>query len=228
MMLLYEEKNGHIDIYTWEGKEEDKRKFREEQMKKIPKKKRIYAASTKVPYESIPLLENYTRSPFNKNILFADEVDTSKEEPFYHYLEPEEYQKYEKLIELYFSGKWQDRNAVAVQYKRVLRYFLLTSWFYEEIKRDKTGRICKMNGLIELPESLYLMQSLEQHDYAFLQGRNIKELLSIYHFQKQNEVSKEECRKMDLCGITENAYKECLEKAKKDELLLRIIKNEKR
>ena len=85
-----------------------------------------------------------------------------------------------------------------------------------------------MNGLIELPESLYLMQALEQQDYAFLQGRNSKELFSIYHFQKQNEVSKEECRKMDLCGITKNAYEECLEKARKDELLLRIIKNEKR
>ena len=227
-MLLYEEKNGHIDIYTWEGKEEDKRQFREEQIKKIPKKNRIYTAMTKVPYESIPLLENYTRAPFNKNILFESEINTSKEEPFYHSLELEEYQKYEKLVDLYFSGKWQDRNAVAVQYKKKLRYFLLTSWFYETLKKEKKGRICKMNGLIELPESLYLMQSLEQQDYAFLQGRNIKELLSIYHFQKQNEVSKEECRKMDLCGVTQNSYGYCLTKAKKDELFLRMIKYEKR
>ncbi len=81
-----------------------------------------------------------------------------------------------------------------------------------------------MEEIIQLPESLYLLQLLEQGRFALFDGKDISEQLALYTLAKINEVSMEELQKMDVCGITQDVYSRTIQKAENHAHLLKLIK----
>lgn len=77
---------------------------------------------------------------------------------------------------------------------------------------------------MELPESLYFLQMLEQGKFSLLIDKDIIEQLDLFSLAHIDEINLEELRKMDACGISRNTFEEIIAKSENDECVLKLIK----
>ena len=234
-MILYDNKGKSLDVYEFNANEDDLTTYRKEQMKKIPEKERILVAETRVPSpfsRTRPLFESYTGKEYKSAILTSDRADDEDQKNRniyggYHVLKNDtrlcdRYKK--KLVDSYCHGDLLDRNVIQIQYPEMMKYLLLYLQQYDYLGEYDNGRNYRMSKIIQLPESLYLLQLIEQGRFASLDGKNIDEQLTLYSLSKINEINFEELQKMDTCGITQNAYARVIDKANSDSHVLRLIK----
>lgn len=81
-----------------------------------------------------------------------------------------------------------------------------------------------MNGIIKIPESLYLLQLFQQEKFSFLNDKSISELLSLFSVSYTDEIDLEELKKMDKYGMAPDTYQNALDKANKDSQVLKFVK----
>lgn len=233
-MFLYDKKENSLDVFSFTACNDDLKCYRITQMKQIPKTERIFVAETHIgQYDDSLLLEAYTGETFNDKILSASYADNDSEERKnsnayrrYHVLKSDHRSKShnELLLNYYVSGYLTDRSVVQIQYPEIMKYYLLINARYDLIHSDDYGKNYMMNDIIQLPKSLYLLQLLEQGRFTSLDGKDISEQLALFTLEKINEVTLEEIKKMDSCGITQDAYSKAIKKAENDAYILKLIK----
>ena len=234
-MILYDNKGKTLDVYEFNANEDDLTTYRKEQIKKIPEVERILVAETRVssPFRcTSPLFEGFTGKEYNNIILTSDCVDDENQKNrniygVYNVLKNDTTlcnQHKKELLDSYCHGNLIDRNVIQIQYPEMKKYLLLYLQQYDYLGEYDNGRNYRMSKIIQLPESLYLLQLIEQEKFASLAGKNIDEQLTLYSLSKINEISAEELQKMDICGITQNAYARVIDKANSDSHVLRLIK----
>ncbi len=228
-MFLYDKKENSFDVYDFTAKKDDLISYRKNQIEKIPEEERIFIAETHTdPYGYYsPLFERYTGNTFNDRILFASDADNDANNDIcYHILKRDNRSKVnnELLLNCYIFGHLEDRSVIRIKYSQNMKYYLLKRKKYDFIGSDEDGKNYKMEDIIQLPESLYLLQLLEQGKFTSFNGKDISEQLALYTLTKINEVSNQELEKMDACGITQDAYFKTREKAQNDVHVLRLIK----
>ena len=234
-MFLYDKKRKSLDVYDFTANKDDLVDYRMTQMEQIPETERIFVAETHVgPYGDSPLFEGYTGKTFNDQVLSASYADNDSEERkkgdayrYYHVLRSDNISKRnnEILLDCYELGHLTDKSVVQIQYSEIMKYYLLKRTIYDFVVSDDYGKYYKMEDIIQLPESLYLLQLLEQGRFTSLDGKDISQQLALYTLSKINEVSMEELQKMDTCGITQDAYSRTIKKSKNDAHILKLIKN---
>lgn len=239
-MFLYDKKDNSIDVYDFTASEENLEKFRKEQMEQIPQDERIMFAETHVKlYGETPLLKAHIGKNFNNEILLSDYADNEEIKDTdkygrYHVLkndkgndkenDKENDKKHEILLDLYIHGQFTDRSVVRIQYPEIMKYYLLRRISYGYLGEYDGGKNFKMEDIIQLPESLYLLQLLEQGRFTLLEDKDITKQLELYTLSKIYEVSLEELQKMDTYGITKNSYSNTITKAESDKQFLKRIK----
>ena len=233
-MFLYDQKDKAFEVYEFNANKDDLINYRILQMKTIPENERIFLAETHVdPYNELLLFENYTKIPHNSKTLLAEYADNEDRKNSidnayhrYHVLKTDNMcqKDNEILLNLYYNGQLADKNVVQIQYLKMIKYFLLSDNDYNYLGFDNSGKNYRMKNIIQLPESLYILQLLEQERFTILDGKNISNLLKLFKLAKINELSFEELQKMDSCGITQKAYLKAFNKAHNDEYLLNLIK----
>ena len=75
-----------------------------------------------------------------------------------------------------------------------------------------------------MPESLYLLQMIEQGKFSLLTDKDITEQLDLFSLAHINEISFEELRKIEACGLSNNTFEEILAKSENDASVLKLIK----
>lgn len=231
-MFLYDKKEKSLDVYDFTASKESLEKFRMEQIEQIPKDERIMFAETHVKlYGQTPLLKEYIGKNSNNEILssdYADNEERKNNDPYgrYHVLRNDKRsdKDHEFLLDLYIHGHFVDKSIVQIQYQEMMKYYLLRRESYGYLGEYDGGKNFKMEEIIQLPESLYLLQLLEQGRFALLDDQDITKQLELYTLTKIYEVSFEELQKMDSCGITENAYSKTRYKADSDSHILKLLK----
>ena len=233
-MFLYDKKDKSLDIYDFTANKNDLVNYRMAQLEQLPEDDRVFVAETHIdPYGDIPLFEQYNVETFNDLILPANYADNDSEERKngdayrrYHVLKRDRRSKRnnEILLDCYRYGFLSDRPIVQIQYDETVKYYLLKKAKYSFLSSDKYGKNYIMEDIIQLPETLYLLQLIEQGKFNSLDGKSVAEQLSLYSLSKINEIGFEEIQKMDACGITEGICTNIINKANNDSHVLRLIK----
>ena len=225
-MILYEKKNNMINVYKLTAEEKSLIDFRIQEMKNIPENNRaLYAKQVYQNFNNRPLFEQY-REKLDEHIFPYEKADRRlSSDIIYHILLPYPEDKSEKkeLIKRYYDGKYTDKKVARVLYDKV-RYYLLTQDKYIDAKFRAYTKYLK--GIIQIPESLYMLQLFEQGKYDVLinQGLDITKILELYKLDNFGYVEEDELINFDRCEITTNSHTKVLEKAKRDSKLIDMFK----
>lgn len=223
-MFLYEKKDNSLDVYSFIGNEQAMTEYRRSKMLEIPEKDRILVAESYCDDMSEPpLLEFYVKK-FDTSIIPMESLNYQVNELRYHFLKVAKANKINnnKLLDSYYCGNLSDKSVARVQDLDKLRYFLLPNNIYSADRYD--NRYKRLENIIELPESLFLLQMLEQEKFSLLKDKDISDQLSLFSVSCIDELCLDELKKMDNCGITQNAYKQTLIKAENDKNILKLIR----
>lgn len=223
-MFLYDKKEKSLDVYSFNGYEEDMIQYREDQMLQIPEMDRVFMAeSYSHDMGESPLFEFYAER-LDTEIIPMEYANSKRGKLRYHFLKtgPTSKRNKEILLDCFYYGHLSDRKIARIQDLNKLRYFLLYNTTYSAQLYNSRIRI--LQDIIELPESLYLLQMLEQGKFALLGDKDISEQLNLFTISHIDEISLAELKKMDTCGITQNAYEQTLNKAENDAHILKLIR----
>lgn len=160
----------------------------------------------------------------NDIILNSEQINYKSNNNNYHYLAGDKINN--DLLDKYYSGSFDHLPILKIDENTIIRYYLLTQNHYSADLYDNNKKY--MDGIIQLPKSLYLLQMLQQENFQkFIDESDeklFKDIINLYSLRLVNEISFDELNKMDECGITNNAYDSTYEKANKDKQFLKSIK----
>lgn len=228
-MYLYQKHGETINVYNFNAKHSDLVNYRVEQMKKIPQGRRVlYAETNSEPIE--PLFQHYMGQldQITFHYLEADDDirygDGDINARWYHKLKVDKSNKdaCKELLQRYYQGQLTDKDIARIQYESGIRYFLLKNRVYSPDLYDKQLKI--LNDIIEIPESLYLLQLLLQEKFSLIGDKDISEQLSLFKLSHVDNIHVEDMLKMDACGITDDVSSKVLIKARNDARVLSLIK----
>lgn len=214
-MFLYDKKENSINVYSVKS-DNTIVEYRKKEMDKISEK--VFKARTKIDSSlETPLFE---KNEVLSNIIPIGTANNCKSGYGSHWLSPDYNRNYE-LVCRYINGDYINKPVVRVQGDEMM-YFLLTQKNYFTCFNNTDKKV--MNGIIKIPESLYLLQSFQQEEFSFLNDKSISELLSLFSVSYTDEISLEELEKMDKYGMAPNAYQNALNKANKDSQVLKFVR----
>lgn len=159
-MFLYDKKDNKLDVYSFNENKDAMVEYRQNEMLAIPERERVVVAeSYSYDMSDAPLFEFYAKQ-FDTTIIPMEEANSKKDELRYHLLKKGKTSKrnQEILLDSYYYGHLSDRNIVRIQDLNKLRYYLLYRSTYTAQPYD--NRLKRMDNIIELPESLFLLQML--------------------------------------------------------------------
>lgn len=227
-MYLYQKQGETIDVYDFSAEHSNLVNYRMEQMKKIPQGKRVlYAETNSTSLE--PLFQEYI-GQLNEIIFDYEEADDDFRYcdgdingSWYHKLRVEtcDKDKCKQLLQGYYQGELTDKEIARIQYESRIRYYLLKNRLYVPDSYGKPLQI--LSGIIEIPESLYLLQLLQQEKFSLIGDRDISEQLSLYNLSYIDNIPISDMQRMDMCGITEDISAKVLIKAHNDAKVLSLI-----
>lgn len=204
-MYLYDKNENSFDVYKFEANSEDLINYRKEQMKKVSIDTCIYHAEVRV--------DDNNNSIFNPNkhsfILKHSYVANCHRD---------------NLLNAYYYGYYVSKNINKIKYFNILKYYLFTTNQYNSNFYYDSRNIKYITDIIEIPESLYLLQLIEQQSFSLIGDKDVSEQLNLFTTSKINEISFDELKKVDACGITSNAYDTTIKKAEEDKYILKMIK----
>lgn len=103
-----------------------------------------------------------------------------------------------------------------------LRYLLVAS-NYNHIREENNKITMKVDDIIEIPKSLYLLQLLQQQKFSTIINEDLSEQLNLFDFSYINNITLEEIKKMNACGATNNIYSN-INKSNNDKHILKLLK----
>lgn len=192
-------------------------------MKKIPLRERcLYTEEVVSSFQDAPTL--FRKDLDLNNVTISELIGEDKSLYYNRNLDD-----CEDLLEWFYSDKYINRPVARVnvraEFFNNLRYLLVASNCINS--RKENGKvIMKIEDIIAIPKSLYLLQLLEQENFSIIAGtgENISEQLELFDFSFIDSISLEELQKMDACGITKDAYSRTITKSDNDSHVLRLLK----
>lgn len=216
-MFLYDMKEKTLNIYKLTSDIQAMKDYRLKEMSKIPEEERIFIAEGFLASLLPPVFEFKLDDP--DSIIPMETVNAK----FLHKLKVENPIKGSSMITLasYISGELSNKPVVKVEENGKLRYFLISADKYEKDEHYQ-GKV--MKGIIEIPESLYLLQLLEQEKFTLIGKKNIKKQLSLFEVSSIEEVNLDMMKKSDSYAGNTSAYEKVLVKAQIDKNIIKYIK----
>ncbi len=215
-MFLYEKNDKNIDVFSLSRNAQNIRDYRIEQMKKIPLDRRCLYTEEIYSGNGGPIL-------FEKNLkshIFSKEELIGKNKSLNYNTDLEDCSD---LLQRFYSDKYINKSVARVDFENKLRYLLIVS-NYVNFRKVNGKEIMRIEDIIEIPKSLYLLQLLEQKKFSLIAKDDISEQLNLFDFNYVNSLTLEELQRMDACGITKNAYSSTINKSDNDKHILRLLK----
>lgn len=211
-MYLYDKKRDKLDIYSLIPDDEKLYEYRVEQMNQIKEDQKVVRAVTGMGNQNYEIFKYY-RETFDTKIIPIKSVNG-----LYHKLEPDKSRNKDVLLNSYYSGNLRDRKIARVRDLKRLRYFLLNKTEYINYPWQTI-----LEGIIEVPESLYLLSLIEQEKYSLIGDKDVSKQLSLFSVHKLDRICLKTVEMMDNMCITQGCYRETIKKAENDAHLLKLI-----
>lgn len=209
-MFLYDKKQNSIEVYSLKTTKEALIAFRKEELKRI---EHPILSADLLDYSYTPILpfEMY-KGEYRKQVLSYNSLDTSGSDLHRHRIQVSSQSKRNKeiLLDSYYYGFLGDREIACVRQNNDFRYFLLKNNKYTVSPQHNV--YMTMDDIIELPESLYILQMIEQEYFNFVSNNELSKVLEIYDLKYLDSLDVSIIEKMDSFGITNGKQKELLEK----------------
>ena len=225
-MYLFDKKDNGLEVYRAREKEQEAHDFREEKMTEFSSTPKILTAQ-ELPRnpKDLPLFELYAKQ-FDQKIIPSKEL---------RYLDVYSYRtlQYEDrsmmgvwtkdLLNKFYFGHYSEKNIARVKDHGKLKYLLLPDGY---IRFEHTN-VVQMRRILEIPQSLFLLQMLEQGKTGLLEGQDISEQLELFDIEKVDEIDLEQLKKSDQYLGIRNLYDNALTKSERDGKVLRLVKGKK-
>lgn len=225
-MLLYEKQNNIINVYKLNASKKALIDYRIREIKNIPENQRVlYAKQAYTDFNSRPLFEKYAEK-LDEHIFPFEKADSRlSSDMTYHILLPDpiEQETKDKLMQNFYDGKYEEQKVARILYDSV-RYYLLTQDKYIDARYRTYTKY--LRNIIQIPESLYILQLFEQGKFDILinQGLDITKILELYKLDTFGYISEEDLINFDRYEITNNSHTKVLAKAQKDSTLINMFK----
>lgn len=216
-MFLYDMKEKNLNIYELTGDIQAMKDYRLEEMSKIPEEERIFIAEGFLTSLIPPVFEfELDDSDF---VIPMEKVNNN----VLHKFKLENPTKGSSMLTLanYISGGLSNKPVVKVKDSNRLRYFLISE---DKYQKDECYRGKVMKGIIEIPESLYLLQLLEQEKFTLIGKKNIKKQLCLFEVSSIEEISLDMMKKSDSYAGNTGVYEKTLAKAQIDKNIIKYLK----
>lgn len=219
-MFLYEKDGKKIHVYSLSRFEKDIEEYRKEQIKKIPFKKRCWYTEEEFSnFQGTPILfeKDLDKDQVTKEELVGKNKSLNLNKDLDYCMD---------LLNHFYSDKYIDRLVARVEFLKKMRYLLIASKCFSS--RKENGKvIMKVDDIIEIPKSLYLLQLLEQEKFSMLAGQDISQQLELFDFYYVDTITLEELKRIHACGMTKKTSSEIISKAENDAHILKLIKNKR-
>lgn len=216
-MYLYDKHENKLDLYLLKPLETQLCEYRKQEMKKIPGDATIFTATTASGFGSYKIFELY-EDKLDSELLPIENVNGN-----YHKLEPDflvnMYETKEMLLSFYYYGYLKDNRIAKIQDLKKIRYFLLN-----QTKYMSGNGVDVIKGIIEIPESLYLLSLIEQEKFSLIGNKDVSDQLNLFKIEQLKEFDLETLEKMDVMGIFPDNYSNIVKKAENDSHILKLIK----
>lgn len=216
-MFLYDKNGESIDVFTFNERNEELRQYKINEMSKIPIDKRcLYTEEIVTTFQATPIL--LKKDLYTEEISTKDLIGKNKSLNYYTDLKDAE-----DLLELYYSDNYTYRPVARLRDLKKLRYLLVAS-NYNHIREENNKITMKVDDIIEIPKSLYLLQLLQQQKFSTIINEDLSEQLNLFDFSYINNITLEKINKMDACGATNNIYSNIINKSNNDKHILKLLK----
>ena len=220
ILLLYKKGEENMQIYDFCIDEEAAKEYRKKQMELIPKEKTIYTAKAYNTNGKKPVFEKY-RGNLKSTVFKIHDINHPSKN---HELAPAGYNyvRINEILNKFYNGDFLDGKIARVLDFNSLRYFLLTEDRYWRFLTFSNS--AEMNNIIEVPESLYILQLLQQAAFPCIRDFDMTEQLELFTLKYVDDINLEDIRKMDEFGVSKGVYTKVLNKIENDSVLFEKYK----
>ncbi len=193
-MVLYEKNDDNsINVYTFEQNSELTVKYKQEQLNNIPDDEKFFVA--KEFQQDINYLSWFERNKdkleqtiFNINDLNI--ADNSGIRSFKTNQDLPEFKRIELMNKYIMGMETINSLPIRINFNGVVKYFLLSIEKFINDKNNSNIRIC--NEIIQLSESLYLLELILRNRFSLIKDRDIQEQLNIINFKYRGTYTKKD------------------------------------
>lgn len=206
-MKLYKKEDEKIKVYSFIPDNVDLVQYKKEEMKNIPVEEQVCKAVTRIGHYGYPVFEEH-EDEFDTFIFNMNDVNG-----IYHKLLNEE-NAYERncYLDEYYNGKYIEGRAAKVMDLNKMKYFLLRQIAYKHVLYDKNVNM----GIIQIPESLYLLHLIETGKFSLLGDKDVSEQLKLFRFYFEHDIDMDTIGKMTDNGMAPHCMSRVLKKVEND------------
>ena len=170
---IYNLVGNYIDIYNLIPNESKIASYKKRELERnIPEKDRIYTAET----SAFKILEEdlVEEDRLNRTTEMIGNMRT----PYYHHFNAAFYHEdYQKLVNDYYQGLYTNSRVVRIKREDIARRVKIVKYLLMTQDKYVNGSI---KGMISIPETLYLLQMIEQGKFGLVYKEQIDEQLSLF------------------------------------------------
>jgi len=206
-MYLYEQKENKINVYQLNPTDKLIEEYKRQEIRKIPVTERVYTAKSNLSRQVLPL--------FNPNEI-VHLLDLQYEDVLLIYRAFHEVKKYkdldlaESVLENYYknNNRINYKNCIVVRgiNNEICNYYILTQ-SYEEYYPFIGSTKQVMNGIINVPQSLYILDNIQLGNGNRLKDLEISEQAELFDFSKTpiESFNIEDINKLESFNIVEQS-----------------------
>jgi len=194
-MYLFDRSGDNIDIYTMDPIFKGIKEYKKQEMEKIPFEHRILRIETNA--KDLPFNKKFPLQPNthpidieNSKLTYSNKKVIGSE---YHKLgvtpgAPSNLDFVEEKMKEYYFGNYNASQMVRVykfeENKKRLNFvlYLLLNNYY--IKEKENSNVQYIENIINIPESLYLLELLSRGQYSLLDNKDITEQLKLFNISE--------------------------------------------
>lgn len=180
-MYLYNknEEENLLEVYSLMPKENLIREFKIKEMEQIPENERVLKAVSNYR----PVLQTFFGGPLSCINYGNEQSIISRYHKLIEY-KKKELEKAREFLEAYYMQSENRKLLVVDEHTGNEKYFILFngSCYGWENRRLKPGRF-KMDGIIQLPQSLYILENLYFGNGNVVNDYDISDLMEFFYFK---------------------------------------------
>ena len=209
-MFLYENNGQFIDVYKLKPKLEELKKYRKKEMGKIPKAERVWFAKTND--SDLKILERVDIPvSFNELNVRGKRYDFAY---FHCFNFSSDEDKNKQFLEWYYEDEECIYNLCKIYKDSRYMYILRLQNDYAFYRYGIDSYV--MKGIINIPESLYLLEALLQGRFNLIGDKDVTEQLKLFDVQHYGRINTDVLKNICDYEILLEPYESIIDRTKKN------------
>lgn len=227
-MYLYEKDDNKIKVYSMEPNIDKIFDYKNKEISKIHLKDRTLKFVTNKP------IKNIEKTTYINNLVIdlpKKELEYNKRKFFrteYHEMRNDRLYIINGIIEGYKERVSNDSNIIRVfdydNKLHMLKYIKYLLVGQEYIKKSEDKNIFELTNVINIPESLYLLEMLCRGNFDMIRDKNVQEQLKLFDISYVDEIHVDEFKKAKNYELLQDGYEKIINNAEETNKIFKLIR----